>query len=137
MPARRPSLLGLMAGLAFAVFSVPAAANGPASPASDWPDTVVRFEDLRPLSSFRLVAPHNVREGRVTGPAVLRAHIGPDGNVARVALLESSGNPDLDEASLHGMRAMQFRPYTFGGTPIAVTLVAPVHVPPQWGRSRR
>lgn len=101
-----------------------------------WPAIIVKLEDLRPLSDFTLRVPDVVSKGRVTGPAILRAHITTEGSVAKVALLESCGNGDLDEASMHAMRAMQFKPHTFDGIPTEVTLIAPVHVPSRWGRSR-
>ncbi len=107
-----------------------------AEPAStEWPERVVGIEVLRPLTRFSLRVPGIVVKGRVTGPAILRAHVTTTGTVARVALYESSGNSDLDEAALHGMRDMRFKPYTFGSIPTEVTLVVPIHVPKQLGRS--
>ena len=100
-----------------------------------WPADIVKFEDLHPLTTFHLRVPALRVKGRVIGPAILRVHITTEGTVARAVLLETSGNPDLDEASLHAMRAMRFKPYTFGGVPTEVTLVAPVHVPVQLGRT--
>ncbi|WP_180126797.1 TonB family protein [Rhodoferax sp. BLA1] len=111
------------------------AAADSAGPA--WPTTVVKFEDLRPLTHFKLQVPGLVAKGRVTGPAILQAHINSEGLVTRTALLASCGNPDLDEASLHAMRVMQFQPYTLDGAPSEVTLVVPIHVPARLGRSPR
>lgn len=48
--------------------------------------------------------------------------------------LSSCGNPDLDEASLPGMREMKFEPYTVDDEPTAVSLVVPIHIPRNWGR---
>ncbi|MBA4341494.1 MAG: hypothetical protein C0423_05000 [Methylibium sp.] len=104
--------------------------------ATAWPDTVVKLEELRSLTVFRLDVPGVVSKGRVVGPAVLKAHITREGTVARVVLIESCGNPDLDESSIHALRAMRFKPYTFGGAPTEVTLALPVHVPANWGRSK-
>lgn len=101
-----------------------------------WPETVVKIEELRALTAFQFDVPRPIAKGRVLGPAVLKAHINREGHVARVALLESCGNPDLDEAAIHALRVMRFKPYTFGGTPTEVTLALPVHVPAQWGRSK-
>lgn len=100
-----------------------------------WPTTVVRFEDLTAVTDFSLRVPGVVAKGRITGPAILRAHVTTAGEVAKVDLLQSCGNPDLDEASMHAMRVMRFKPRTFGGVPIEVTLVAPIHVPVRHGRS--
>lgn len=118
-----------------------AAALGP-SPASAaendgyaWPKTVVSIEDLRPTSRFHLQIRGLVEKGRITGPAVLRAHVDEAGAVVRVVLLESSGNGDLDEAAIHALREMTFKPYTVVGAPTGVSLVIPVHVPKRLGRT--
>lgn len=133
MVPTRKLIAGEVAALVFA--SISSLATAQDSAASAWPSTIVRFEDLRPLTDFDLRVPDLVRKGRVTGPAILRAHVTAEGTVARAALLESCGNPDLDEASIHAMRDMRFKPYTFGGVPLEVTLVVPVHVPTRFGRT--
>ncbi|MBT3068315.1 energy transducer TonB [Rhodoferax sp. U11-2br] len=135
MPTFIKPLLSLATALSLTGLSCPAAAAESAGPA--WPTAVVKFEDLRPLTHFKLQVPGLVAKGRVTGPAILQAHINAEGTVAKTALLASCGNPDLDEASLHAMRAMQFQPYTLDGAPIEVTLVVPIHVPARLGRSPR
>lgn len=122
--------------LTAALFSLTPNASAEDKAAEAWPDTVVKFEDLRPLTAFELKVPGILSKGRVTGPAVLKAHITRDGTVSRVVLLESCGNPDLDESSIHALRVMRFKPVTFGGVPIEVTLALPVHVPAKFGRSR-
>ena len=123
----RKLLVSMIAVLTFAGASCPATAEE--STESVWPTAIVKFEDLRPLTHFKLQVPGLVAKGRVTGPALLRAHISAEGTVDKTALLESCGNPDLDEASIHAMRVMQFKPYTLDGAPIEVTLVVPIHVP--------
>jgi TonB family protein len=133
MPALRRLLTGTLAVLTLASAAASAVAQDAAVTA--WPATIVKFEDLRPLTDFQLRVPGIVAKGQVTGPAILRVHVTAEGTVARAALLQSCGNPDLDEASLHAMRVMRFKPHTFGGTPIEVTLIAPVHVPARFGRS--
>lgn len=135
MPTFIKPLLSLATVLSFTSLSCTAAAAESAGPA--WPTAVVKFEDLRPLTHFKLQVPGLVAKGRVTGPAILQAHINAEGTVAKTALLASCGNPDLDEASLHAMRVMQFQPYTLDGAPSEVTLVVPIHVPARLGRSPR
>lgn len=103
---------------------------------SRWPETVVKIEELQPLTPFQLKVPGLVSKGRVTGPSILKAHITEDGTVAKVELLDSCGNPDLDESAIHALRAMRFKPITFGGAPTEATLALPVHVPVRFGRSR-
>jgi len=109
-----------------------------ASAATDdqgWPSTVVKIEELRALTPFKLRVPALVAKGKVRGPATLRVHIASDGSVARIALLASCGNSDLDEASIHAMRETRFSPYIVGDGPIEVTLLVPVYVPKRFGRT--
>jgi len=110
----------------------PASAN---DEAERWPQTAVALEDLRPLTRFELRVRRLVAKGKVKGPTVLRAHIDEAGSVLRVAVLESCGNGDLDEAALQALLAMRFEPYGSAGAPAAVTLVLPVYVPKRFGRS--
>ena len=123
----------IVAALA-ATFVGMAYAAGEAPPA--WPAKVVTFEELRPLTALKLKVPGLVEKGRVIGPSSLRVHVDSSGTVVKAALLESCGNGDLDEAAIHAMRAMKFSPYTTAGVPTEVTLVVPVHVPKNLGRSR-
>jgi TonB family protein len=106
-----------------------------ASDGDTWPAHVVTLEQMRPLTPYTLKVRRLVAKGRVTGPAVLRVHVGSDGKVVRVSLLNSSGNPDLDEASLHAMRPMAFKPVLSDGVAIEVSMLVPVHVPARLGRS--
>ena len=125
----------LLAFLLLSGIGSPATAQDAAQ--STWPGTVVKIEDLRPLTQFKLRVPGLVAQGKVTSPSILRAHIALEGTAAQVSLLESCGNPDLDEASIHALRAMRFKPHLSAGTPTEATLVLPVHVPTRFGRSPR
>ena len=108
------------------------------SDASDsWPAIIVKVEDLHPLTTFKLRIPGAVSQGRVTGPSILKGHITAEGTVAKVILLESCGNPDLDEAAIHALRVMRYKPYMAAGVPTQATLALPVHVPAKFGRSPR
>lgn len=66
---------------------------------------------------------------RVQGNVTLRLFVGPDGKVLTdsIRLVESSGQPALDSAALAGASQLQFRPARRRGTPIAVSLLFPVH----------
>ncbi len=101
-----------------------------------WPDKVVTLEELRPLTNFSLKIPGIVVKGQVRGPSVLRVHVDASGEVAKIALLESCGNGDLDESAMRAMRRMKFARYTVGEVPVEVSLVVPIHVPKNLGRSR-
>lgn len=115
------------------------ASAAPAAPAPDssstWPATVVGFEQLEPVTRFQLQVRGVVAKGAVTGPTVVRALVDAQGRVQRVVLHTSCGNGDLDEAVLHAMRDMAFKPHMAGGQAVPVTLLAPVHVPKRLGRS--
>ena len=117
-----------------------AGAGSPARAAEDagagWPSTIVRLEERKPLTRYRLVAPGLVAKGQVTGPAGLRVHVTAAGEVAKVSLLESCGNADLDEAAMLAMRTMKFAPHLHHGVVTEVTLVVPIHVPKNLGMTR-
>jgi len=102
--------------------------------AEDWPSTKIKYEDLQPLTRFKLLVPYIVVKGRVSGPSVIKAHISSEGAVVRTALLSSCGNSDLDEAALHAMREMRFEPHQEDGQPTDVSLLLPVYIPKNWGR---
>jgi len=129
--ARRHFSLGLAS-----VFSVCAACGMAAASTGEtgWPEQLVAFEALQPLVPFRLRVPGLVGQGQVEGPSVVKAHIDEAGTVRRVALLESCGNGDLDEAAILALREMRFQPHLHNGVPTAVTLLLPVHIPKRLGR---
>ncbi|WP_066710725.1 energy transducer TonB [Curvibacter delicatus] len=102
---------------------------------SDWPAKIVRIENLRPVTPFKIRVAGIVAKGTVVGPVTLRAHVDTEGTVIKTTLLSSCGNPDLDESALHAMRSMRFKPYIANGIPTEVTLVVPVHIPKRLGRS--
>jgi len=136
MAAHRSKQLLVGATLALGLLGTPARVSATDAAEPGWPATIVKLEELQPLTDYVLRAPGGVNKGRVTGPAILRVHVTAEGHVARMGLLESSGNASLDEASMHAMRDMRFKPYTFGGVPQEVTLLVPVHVPARLGRTR-
>ena len=127
-------LLGLIFGLVL-LGSCEVMASEAEADSYAWPSRVVPIEQMRALTPFSLKVRTLIAKGKVTGPAVLRVHVGADGKVARVVLIKSSGNPDLDEAALHAMRPMVFSPFAADGPAIDVTLLVPVHVPARFGRS--
>lgn len=107
-----------------------------ATPApSTWPDPVVSIDQMEALNGFQLQVRGIVAKGAVTGPTVVRVLVDAQGRVQRAVLHKSCGNGDLDEAVLHGMRDMVFKPYQVAGSAVPVTVLAPVHVPKRLGRS--
>jgi TonB family protein len=130
-----PEALSTTAAAVLALTLAGAASSTETVQRPDWPDTVVSIESLRTLTPFKLTAPRLVTRGTVRGPSIVRAHVDSGGAVLKVMLVESCGNPDLDEAVLRSLRAVRFAPYTHGGVPTEVSLVVPVHVPKHLGRS--
>jgi TonB family protein len=90
---------------------------------------------LKARTGLVLKVPGLVTQRGVRGPTVLRAHLDTQGEVVKMALLESCGNADLDESAMQALRVMKFAPYTLQGVPADVTLVVPVHIPKRLGRS--
>ncbi len=131
--AGRALALGLSA--MFFVSCAVAQTSDAAPDGDTWPARIVTVEQMRALTPFSLKVRTLIAKGKVTGPAVLRVHVGTDGKVVRAVLFKSSGNPDLDEAALHAMRPMVFSPFVADGPAIDVTLLVPVHVPARFGRS--
>lgn len=95
----------------------------------DWPERLVKIEELRPLTHLQIAVPKVRAAGDVTRPAVLKAHVDREGAVRRVMLLQTCGSPAHDEASLHAMRKMKFAPPLIDGQPADVSLVVPLHLP--------
>lgn len=60
------------------------------------------------------------------GDAVLRAHIGPQGENEKVELIASTGFPVLDEAAMAAVRAWRFDPARQGADPVSASLDLPV-----------
>jgi len=95
----------------------------------EWPEPIVRYEDLRALNRMVISVPRLRETGELLRPAVLRALVDRDGQVRRVQLLQSCGSPEHDEAALHALRGMHFEPHRINGAAQAVTLVVPLHLP--------
>lgn len=94
-----------------------------------WPEQVVRIEDMQPRTPMRISVPGGRSTGEVRGPVVIRVHVDQEGMVRKVLLITGCGSPAHDEAALHAMRALRFRPYLVDGNPTDVTLVVPLHLP--------
>ena len=134
----RNAVRGILQGvlaicLTFTFFTSPCAAE---EPRSEWPERVVTVEEMRPAGPLHMKFPKLVVKGGVRGPATLRVHVDATGAVIRVVLLESCGNADLDESAIHAMNEMKFSPYMLNAVPTEVSLVVPVHIPKNLGRSR-
>jgi len=109
-----------------------AAAQPVAPPAESagypWPETVVGIEALPVHTPLVIQVRHLRPRGEVRRAAILRLHVGADGQVRHSALLESCGSPAHDEAALHAVRDARFLPAP-GSEPRDVTLILPMHLP--------
>ena len=63
---------------------------------------------------------------RLQGTVLLRFRITPEGRVAQLELLSSSGHPILDAAAVRAVRAWRFIPARRAGLPVATTVRLPV-----------
>jgi TonB family protein len=67
----------------------------------------------------RPVYPRASLRANEQGSVLLRLHVGADGAVGEVEVVEPSGFPRLDEAALAGVKLWRFRPATSDGVAIA------------------
>lgn len=119
-PAQRRLLLIAMLPLA-------GAATGADEP---WPERVARVEDMPTLPPYVTIeVPGSRPRGEISRPVVLRLHVDAQGVVRRAVLLEGSGSPGHDLATLQALRRQRFQPYLVDGEPVDVTLVLPIHLP--------
>lgn len=98
------------------------AAAQPAAPAASAPATP-RGED-RPLKLVHAPRPEYPRISlrlAEQGAVLVRIHVGPDGHVTDVDLLESSGFERLDTAALAAVRLWRFDPRLAAGQAVAGT----------------
>jgi TonB family protein len=56
----------------------------------------------------------------IEGTAIVNFYIGVDGKVSDVRFLQSTGNPDLDEATESCVTNWRYKPALQNGTPIGV-----------------
>lgn len=93
-----------------------------------WPETVVGIEALPVHTPLEIRVLRLRPRGEVRRAAILRLHVGADGQVRHSALLESCGSPAHDEAALHAVRDARFLPAP-GSEARDVTLILPLHLP--------
>lgn len=74
--------------------------------------------------------PPEVACADVGGRVLLRVTVGTDGRTAELEMLESSGQPALDDSALEAVRTWRFEPATRGGQPAVSTINVPVTFTP-------
>ena len=93
----------------------------PLPPAQNIADSVPQ-----PISSPPPRYPRSAQRRRESGTVLLRVHVGPDGGVDGVDLLQSSQSRDLDRAASDAVRRWRFRPAMRDGRPVAGAVMVPI-----------
>ena len=75
----------------------------------------------RPQKAIRPEYPKGARQRGEQGDVVLEIRVGADGLVDRVAVVGSSGHPELDEAAVRAAKAARFSPARAGRESVAST----------------
>ena len=92
--------------------------TGPAGPTS------MRAAKVLAISAPRPEYPYEARRQRITGSGVAVLTVNAAGHVTDVAMIQSTGSPALDNATISGFRRWRFKPGTVSKvqTPITFTL---------------
>ena len=75
----------------------------------------------KPRKAIRPDYPKGARQRGEQGDVVLEIHVGADGLVDSVGVVESSGHPELDDAAVRAAKAARFSPARAGREPVAST----------------
>jgi protein TonB len=70
--------------------------------------------------------PPQAVERSLEGVVLVAAHIGPDGAVERVEILESSGYPLLDREARRAVESWRFAPALRDGVPVSSRIEVPI-----------
>ena len=68
----------------------------------------------------------NKRRQGIEGKVLLRVTVAPDGRIAKIVVVESSGHPVLDRAARDGVARWRFAQAHRGGTSIASVVDVPI-----------
>ena len=80
----------------------------------------------QPVSSPAPRYPRDAQRRGESGTALLRVHVGADGEPVSVDLVEGSGSRSLDRAAVDAVRRWHFDPAMRGGQPVAGTVQVPI-----------
>lgn len=94
-----------------------------------WPAKLVSSDEMKPLTPIRMRFIHTSEEKSGLLTTVLVVHVDADGRAVRSRVEQSSGHPRVDEAAKIALLDARFAPYVVDGTPQAVSVVMPMHVP--------
>jgi protein TonB len=70
--------------------------------------------------------PSTARRLGIQGTTMLRVHVLADGRVGEIAVEESAGHPDLDQAAADAVRRWRFEPARSGEQAVAMWVRLPV-----------
>lgn len=90
------------------------------------PQDIVDNSVPQPIRSPAPRYPRSAQRRRESGTVLLRVHVGPDGGVDRVDLVQSSRSRDLDRAASDAVRRWRFRPAMRDGRPVAAAVQVPI-----------
>ena len=94
-----------------------------------WPTRTVAIDAMQPVAPLALPPIYYRRsEGVPRGSVLLRLLVDEEGRVQRVALMQSSGQPNLDQAAITAAQRASFAPYLIDGQALAVSVLAPIHL---------
>jgi protein TonB len=82
----------------------------------------------RPLGGYQTTPryPESARTAGIEGVCLLRFVVQADGLVSRIAVQQSAGHPDLDQAAVEAVSTWRFEPARRGKEPVAVWVTVPV-----------
>jgi protein TonB len=66
------------------------------------------------------------RKAGLQGTSLLKIQILPDGSVGEIQLVQSAGDPSLDEAAQRAVKQWKFKPGLSGSKPITTWMMLPV-----------
>lgn len=74
----------------------------------------------------KMVYPDHLRRRGIQGKAVVKVLVSPEGRVLQIELAKSSGNTELDNAALKGVRDWKFAPFTGPGA-VPSSAIVPIN----------
>jgi protein TonB len=83
---------------------------------------------MRFSQPIRLSVNYKTNKGLPVGTTVIRMKVDEKGIPQRVVLVESSGRSELDQGVIQAALSARFQPYVVDGQPVAVTVLAPMHL---------
>jgi TonB family protein len=96
------------------------------TPEEAWPEREVSIFQMRLREPFPLVYNYRLMDGPPKGRLILRLHVDTAGDVRGVRLIQSSGQPNLDEGAMQSVWKASFHPWRVDGQAVPVSVVLPL-----------